>query len=468
MKSTMHSKSMFASRHRWRAYPLYTLFLGIVAVAALTLANAQPLLASDFRGGDTITIGEGEVIDDDLFISGDRVTINGTVKGNLFASGTVVEVNGPVEGSLFIAGRTLALNSSVAGSVYVGGYAFTLGENATIGRNLNFGGFSLTAENGSEIGRSLYAAGYQILLHGATENDVNVGSAALELTGYVGGDVRGTVGSAEGNNTAYMPSFEGAISPVDPGLRVSNEAEIMGTLAVTVETVAEAPAPPPIYSLANSQLRWAIGETIALLIIGLLFLYLRPSFLERVGNAAQAQPLQSLGIGFLVTLVAIAAVPIIIGLLVALGFLTGVFTLGQLVGDVVGLGVITLIFAIALFVFTAGMLTKIIIAYSGGRLLLQQASEDSARRGPTAFLALAIGVIIYMVLRVIPVIGWLIGLIVTFVGLGAIYLTLRQRETPTMTASIATTSPLSTEPVHREIMPGMMPPETITDEGTNQ
>jgi Tfp pilus assembly protein PilX len=52
--------------------------------------------------------------------------------------------------------------------------------------------------------------------------------------------------------------------------------------------------------------------------------------------------------------------------------------------------------------------------------------------------ALVIGVVIYVILRGIPILGWLVGLAVTLIGLGAMWLVYReQRATaavPTATA----------------------------------
>ncbi len=403
-----------------------SLLLGI----SLVVLAARPLYATDFRGGDTITIGENEVIDDDLFISGDVVTVNGTVKGNLFASGGAITINGHVEGSLFGAGRTLLLNGQVDGSAYVGGYALALGDGAQIGRNLNFGGFSLTTEGGSAIGRSLYGGGYQFLLNGAIENDVAVGSGALELNGTVGGDVRGSVGSpGEGTPAIYMPEFEGAVTAVEPGLRVSEGAKIGGNLTIEQMAASSQAEAAPFYSPANLQLRWAIGEALALLIIGLLFLYMRPTFLQRSGDAVQHDLFASLGIGSLIIFIAVVAVPVALGLLVALAVIGGWLTLGNLVGDIVGLGLVTLLFAIGLFFFTAGMITKIVVAYTGGRLLVGRlVNGDEPMRGGSAIFALVLGVIIYIGLRSIQFgIGSIVGLLVTMVGLGALYLVIRGR-----------------------------------------
>jgi hypothetical protein len=410
-----------------RKSSFWFLLLGLLLGALLVLLAVRPLYATDFRGGDTVTVSDNEVIDDDLFISGDVVTVNGTVNGNLFASGTTVTVNGHVGGSLFIAGRTLALNGPVDGSVYAGGYAFTLGADAQIGRNLNFGGFSLTTQPESTIGRSLYGGGYQFLLSGMVADDVNVGSGALELNGAVGGDVRGSVGSPEGGSpSVYMPSFEGAITPIEPGLRVNEGATIGGALAIEQTAAAVPVQPSPWYSPANPQVQWAMGEALALLIVGLLFLYVRPTFLRRSGDAVQQQWLPSLGIGLLVLLVAIAAVPAVIALLIGVAVLGGWLTLGQLAGDIVGLGVVTLLFAVGIFVFTAGVLTKIVVAFWGGRLLIGQAVSEQPLSGLQATLALVLGIIIYIALRSIPyAVGGIIGFLVTLIGLGALYLALR-------------------------------------------
>lgn len=410
-------------RHWW---------LGLLIGSLLLVGLAQPAYATDFRGGDTIVIDNTEVIDDDLFVSGETVTVNGTVKGNLFATGATVIVNGHVEGSLFIAGRTLAQNGIVDGSTYVGGYAFTLGEEAAIGRNLNFGGYSLTLNAGSMVGRSLYGGGYQLLLNGQIEQDVNVGAGALEVTGAVGGDLLGSVGSnAERTPTFFMPQFEDAVPPVPPGLRISPEAQIGGALAVETVDMASERVATPLFSLANSQFRWAIGEFLALLLVGLLLFYVRPTFLRRTDAAVQERWLPSIGVGMLTSAIVVIAIPLCLGLIVLLAVFGGWLTLGQLIGDIVGLGVATLLFAVALFWFVVAMLTKIVVAYSGGALLIRKLSPTSLPSPSLELIGLALGILIYMGLRVLPFgVGGVIGFLVTLLGLGAIYFALRRTQQP--------------------------------------
>lgn len=409
------------------------LVLILLVAALLVLGVARPAYATDFRGGDTVVIGADEVIDDDLFLSAETVTVNGTVKGDLFAAGATVIVNGHVEGSLFLTGRTLAIHGPVDGSVYVGGYALTVGEGATIGRNLNFGGYSLTTQGGSTVGRSVYGGGYQLLLNGRVDQDVMIGAGAVEVNGTIGGDLRGSVGSSdESTPTAFMPQFEGAVAAVPPGLRISPSATIGGALAVeTVTTTPQATPPAPVYSWANPQLRWAVGEFLALLLIGLLLFYLRPTFFRRTSAIVEERWLPSLGVGLLMLLIVVIATPLLLGLLALLTLLGGWLTLGHLIGDIVAVGGTTLAFVLALFFFVAVMVTKVVVAYMGGNWLLHKLSATSEQTVAREAIALMLGVLIYIGLRMLPFgIGGFIALLVTLLGLGAIYFSLRGTQQP--------------------------------------
>lgn len=409
--------------------PWLRILLALVMVGLFTLGLAHPVAAAEFRGGDTVVIGADEVIDDDLFVSGQTVTVDGTVTGNLFAAGEDVTINGTVEGSLFITGRTLATNGAVNGSLYGSGYALTVGPAAAIDRNVYFGGFSLTTAEGSQVGRSLYSGGYQMILNGAVANDVTVGAGALELNGNVGGDVVGNVGSPEGSTpTAFMPAFEGSVPAVPPGLRVNESAQVGGDIVVEITTTDTAAA-APIYSLENGRTRWLIGELIALLLIGGLLLWLRPTWLRRTSTAAQERWLPSLGIGLLAIIGAIILTPLLLGLIILLAMGGGLISFGQLLAPILGIGITGLILAVALFVFLVGLISKIIVALMGGRLLLRQSPTDT--RAALDVGALVLGLVIFMALRALPFgIGVVISALVTLLGVGAFFLARRRRAQP--------------------------------------
>lgn len=401
------------------------LLLALVTLGLCAVWLARPAHAAEFRGEETVTIGADEVIDDDLFVAGETVTVDGTVRGDLFANGTEVTINGTVEGSLFTSGRTLLVNGTVGGSLYSGGYSLRLGPEATVARNVFFGGFSLASAEGSEIGRSIYSGGYQVILDGAVANDVNVGAGALEIDGTVGGNVLGSVGqAAEEPPTMMMPSFEGQVPAVPPGLRIGEGAQVAGDVIVEMETIEES-QPAPLYSPANSRTRAVIGELIALLLIGGLLLWWRPDWLRRTGAVVQESPLPSLGIGLLTVIAVAFLVPVAVMIVVLLAIVGGLISFGELVAPLLGVGLTGLFFAVAIFAFVVGMVSKIIVAFWGGRRLMQRTPEDGI--SGVDFAALALGLVIYAVLRIVPFgIGLLIAWVIALLGVGAIFLARRR------------------------------------------
>lgn len=409
--------------------------IGFVLLSLFAFGLVQSAHAAEIREGEEVIVEAGEVIEDDLIISATRIEVNGTVQGDLIASGQEIIVNGTVEGSLLFGGQLLELNGDVEGSVYGGGYALTIGPEANVGRNAYFGGFSLVAESGSVIARDLYAGDYQTLLRGEIGQDVVVGGSALEIDGTVGGNVRGEV-SESGGPAPFMPNFPGAVSAVSPGLRIAESADIGGSVNV-VRTAAPSGEgqQAPQRSPAATLFRERAGEFIALLIVGGLLLRFWPGMVQAASAKVREKPLPSFGWGFLVTVIFFVAVPIAIIILVVLAILGNLVTFGSLLGDILGVGGATLGFAISVFAFTLAVVSKIIVAYLGGRFILARVAPQMEPGGWTDFWMLVLGVLIYEILRAIPVAGWLIGVVVTLAGLGAIWLVMREgRETAAIPA----------------------------------
>ena len=425
-------------KDRKRNWQSWLQLISGLALLGLLVGLATPAQAADFRGGDTVVIAADEVIDDDLFASGNRVEVNGTVNGDLFASGSEVIVNGNVEGSLVMAGQTLTLNGRVNGSLYSGGYALTIGPEAEIGRNLYFGGFSLTTESGSTIGRSLYGGNYQTILNGEVANDVQLGAAALELNGRVGGDLLAEVGDPNQSTAPpFMPGFPGAVTPINPGFRQGAEASVGGELDVR-ETAQFAGRPGAagaardagLFGLGLAVTR-RIGEFIALLIVGGLLLRYWPSVVERSSAQVQQRPLPSAGYGCLTTLIFFIGVPVVALVIFILALIGGWITLGRLFGTILSLGGASLGLVVVAFLFVFSLVTKAIVTFLGGRLILTRLAPQMQPGGQTDFLSLALGAFIYEILRAIPLgLGWLVAAVVTLVGLGAIYLMLRREKPP--------------------------------------
>src|SRR5215472_6699643 len=93
-----------------------------------------PASATEFRKGQTAEVRKDETIAGNIFISGERVEIEGTVDGDVFVAGKDIEVDGHITGDLISAGRTAWIRGQVDGNVRSVGN--TLNIIGKVGRNI--------------------------------------------------------------------------------------------------------------------------------------------------------------------------------------------------------------------------------------------------------------------------------------------------------------------------------------------
>ena len=391
------------------------------------------------------------VIDDDVFVSGDRVVIDGTVRGDCFASAGEVVMNGTVEGSLVATGGNLRLNGQVRGSVYSAGSSVVLGSQARVGRNLYVGAYSLEAEAGSQVNKDVLVGAYQAMLRGAVGQDVRAGVGALELDGRVERDILAYVGEpGAGRAPSFtMPQPYAGPTAVEPGLRVSPEATIGGKLTYHSRVAQDAAiqAAPrggvaytptedgkgrgqPGRSFVWVLFRWLVArarEMVTLLILGALALWLAPKPLRSAIEQLRERRVPALGYGLLVWVMGYVGAAILMGLIVVIGILVSMLTLGGLASAWFGVGLSALGLICTLFLLLVSYGSKMVVALLVGRWLLRAAAPKNEIADGWA---LVVGVVIYALLRGIPVLGWLIGAIVTLLGLGGLWLWAQAQNIP--------------------------------------
>lgn len=420
--------------------------LALTMVLVLSLGVVGTAQAFEFIENEAVP-GD-EVVNDDLFIVGDRVVIDGTVNGDLFAFGQSVIVNGVVNGSVFTGAQTVEINGEVAGSFYNGSSSAVIGSEASVGRNVYFGGFSLSVEEGASIGRDVAAGGYQTTFNGEIGRDLYVGAASLEIGGTIGGDVKADVEGPPGEDF-YMPFMPPGISEMkSPGIYIADDAEIGGEVSYTSpvnqsENIEASPeggitfstpvpdqadmkeepkAPSGRVGAALKVGQWflkRLREFVTLLALGALVLWLIPDLFNKVLDKTENKPLPATGWGLLTLIVGYVGVVIVGALILAIGIFFGVLTLGGLGRTVFGVGFSSLGFAFTLFLLLVNYGSKLVIAFWGGRWILGKLAPQAA---DSKVWPLVLGVVLYVILRGIPIIGWIFGLFVTLIGLGAMWL----------------------------------------------
>ena len=193
--------------------------------------------------------------------------------------------------------------------------------------------------------------------------------------------------------------------------------EPRGGEPVDVETSARA----GVVTAILNRLRQASGETIALLIVGSLMLAYMFGWTEKAVGQLRSKPWTSLGWGTLVYLLLIPVVMVLFFLLALAVLLLSVVTLGELTGTAISIGGLGFGALLTGFGLLAGLVAKVLIAYLIGYLLLKQVAAAAFESKWGKFQALLIGVVIYELVRLVPVGGFIVLVAVTLFGVGAVF-----------------------------------------------
>ena len=428
--------------------PIRKFFAVFSMLALLTLTIATPAMAFDGREGDVVVIEADEVVNDDLYVSAEEFTLEGTVKGDLFVVGNVIVINGVVEGDLFAGGNSVIINGTVMDDVRMGGAALKLGDEASIGGDLLAGGASLEAESGSTVGGNLLYGGGQILFAGDVADDAMIGTGAASLSGEFGGDVRVDIGDVDENGPSpsmYINNTEISIPSVKPGLEVDEDAKIEGDLIYTLtkdaaipsgavegkvtrnEPVLDVKYSKPEPTQAEKAVSWTLDllrTIVTLILFGLLLGWLAPTFMKTLTDKLQAQPAASLGWGVVAYVAFFFALFLLVTVAILGAVIFGIITLGGISGTIIWVAILALFAAVVGFVLVTVFLTKIIVAWLGGKWILGRFNPSLAEH---KVWPLVLGVVILALLIELPFVGWLIGLLVMFLGLGALWIWGRER-----------------------------------------
>lgn len=431
-----------------KAHPAWKLAYGLLILPVLLLGVGLFLVPSarafEGRSGETVVIGPDEVIDDDLYVFAMTLDLQGTVNGDLVFFGQSATIDGTVTGDLIAAGQHVVIAGEVNDDVRAAAYAIEL--SGDLGDDLVAAGFSLDNVAGSGVGGDLVFAGYQALLAGQIDGDANVAGGAVEIEGTIVGDADVDVGGAETGRGGQMPPgfpfFPGAPSVpfVSPGLTVGDDASIGGDLNYTANQrveisegvvngeinfsryVPERRREEAKPAAALVVLRWfahQLRRLVTLLLVGALMLWLFPAWTRKMETIVRSKPLPSLGWGVVALAAFIVGMVALVIVTVLLAVVFGIVTLGELAGRFVTLGLIA--FGAAGFGFSVvwSYVTRVVISLLLGHLILRLFGLQMAEK---LWWPALVGVLIFVLVTAIPVLGWLVGFLVALLGLGALWI----------------------------------------------
>lgn len=368
-----------------------------VVIAATTTATAQD-------GGDSIVIDRPA--EEDLYLAGRSVAVRAPAAGDVVAAAQSIRLDGTVAGDAILAGERVVVRGGVSDdvravgrTVHIGapisGHVVAAGETVVIDRGATVQDWAWLAGNRVDVlgtVGSLRAAGEIVTIRGEVAGEAEVAAEDIRLApgAIVRGDLR----------------WSGAHAP-----QIGEGALVQGNIV----RVGEAPAEP-----TGARVMGALFWIASLVIAALLLFLALPRFSAEVAQSARTSPWRCIGAGL--------AVLVVVPLVIALSFLTGVLWI---------VGVVLL--AAYLLALVAGAILGILAA---GDLVL-----DLARRSETApsrrqrVLATVLAALVVGALALVPVLGPIVLLVMTVIGIGATAVSLWGMRGRPATVEVVTAEP---------------------------
>jgi cytoskeletal protein CcmA (bactofilin family) len=462
------------------------LILALPLVIALLATSTFSVSARPLYYGEEVPAGT--VVEADVFLTGNNVVIDGTVVGDVFALGNNIRINGTIEGSLVAVAQTIRINGRVKGTTYAASIAFELGSGATLERNLYYAGLSFATRKGTLLNRDLAAFSLGGTMTGQVNGNVKVVIGPYEILKLIFDALKVDIQlpgmiydepvlpaatpeslpsvqptSASGTPGVQLPGYHLAAMQSDTPTATSQAPVSTATskpalTTIPPQTVTTVTGPSGVSPVAQTGLAidwpmagdWLLGRLRSLIVLAafcLLSFWRMPGIITRASGRIREKPLASLGTGLVGTLISfngILAAILVAAIFIAIGFwliFATVWELGIFIW-VTGLSLVLLfIILVCIFVF---YITKAIVAYTLGNLILKRIAIKSSWM---KLLALLSGLIVYVLLAGLPYAGWVFGILATGLGFGSAWLDYRQKREEEKLPFIPPAPPSNRQPV---------------------
>ena len=353
---------------------IITLFLVIILSISTTCfadnetqedVTATPYTADSSE--DTTT-----VVDDDLYLSGNDITMNQLVDGNVYIFGKNVTINGEVDGDLFVC----ATNVTFGSQAYINSNAYIVADKIdfnTSATSLYAICNELNIPEGYGPFRDLYLIGKKLTLQGAVGRNAYIYAPEFIIsTDSVQGSITGKLTYVSANEVDF-PS--GSVGGEITHLTTSNSSNTETTIWTIVINI--------------------VNSIFAASLIYLLYRFFLESSLEKASSCLS----HKFGKVFLAGLVALVAIPILSIILIAgqIGFTAGLLLL-------------------MLYAFMIGISPYIFAAILARRVY----NNKKFSKMPLEYLLAILIAVVISALKMIPFIGIVVTIFISILGFGII------------------------------------------------
>jgi len=347
------------------------------------------------KTNQTVVLAKDQIVNSDYLIKGNAVDILGTVNGDVYVAGGTVSVEGTINGDLLVIGGNINVKGSIAGNArIIGGDIIITG---SIGKNLSVLGGSSNFTETAKVGGSMAGAGGAFTFYGPIGKDIRIAGGQVTLRNVIGGNVFAYVGqltvSPNADIAGDVTYWSNQKAEVAPGAAIKGKITQNVLPKNTTPRIESTKFTSIIPAIVTFVIFGKIISFLASFIIGILFIRLFPICTQKIVNSIKTGFWKNVGIGLLTAIVT----PIVIFLL----FCTII-------------GIPLAVFGGILYVFSL-YVAHIVAALVIGKWAIKYISKKDHINW-----SLLVGLVIYGILSIIPVLGWLFSIVFVGAGLGAI------------------------------------------------
>ena len=359
-------------------------------LGVLALVLAFPAMAAKIEGGSQYVLGKGVVVNENLYVGGQNIVVNGEVVGDLISAGQEINVFGKIAKDATIAGANLNLMGEIGEDLRAAGGTILIGSNIN-GDALVAGGEIQIAE-GVELKGDTRLAGGNIVINGNISGPVKISADKITINGKITKDANVKAGKelVIGEKAVIEGNFEYS-APKEA--TIASGAKIAKEPVFKKLEVKDRVAKQKIFMGVITT--FFIIKLIAMILTALLFYWLFWKWVEDFAQSA----VENLGREAVRGFIFLFVIPIAI-----------IFSFVTIIGLALGF--------MSLFVYIATlMLGGIFSGILAGGLLAKYAFGEKQL---ASWKSILLGTILLGLVALIPYVGWIICFIIFLASFGTL------------------------------------------------
>lgn len=390
-------------KNKFKIIPIMMVVILLLMIPLVRAENeagdVMPISEEESSATDNVTEEGTETDTVDFSAEGETSTTSNDDsfrQGDVYLTGDKVTIDYVIDGNLFVTANEVVINSQVGGDAFICANSVTVGEEGYVFSNLFTFSYSVDIKG---VVYDLYALSQKVNISGYIYRDIRVGAGTLDISGTIGRNAyvdctNISLGVAqdmkEGESTVITTqgTISGDLNYTSPFEAILPDGAVQGNTNFTQSNSGK-------YQISNLFLSLG-GMVASSILVWLLCLWLAPKFLKNSSTLLGTKKvLPVIGLGI--------ATPIVLVIVMLILFLIGITSS-------IALLALTLLFALML-------IASSVFVIAANNLVCQKLKIEKTIG---IFGMLIVCAIALWALELIPYVGTIIAFIAGILGLGII------------------------------------------------